>query len=217
MNFYLATAFNFSIFLPGILALFSFRKIERRYYPFIYCLWIGCANETLSLWLILHKQHSLVNSNIYVLLEAVLLTWFFKAAGILNTRQKFTWMVLLLLLTWMAENFLFSTIKANSTYFRIFASVLIVGLSVQLISSQVFDSRQNILLNPQFILCSCFIIYFGFKAMLQSFAIYGWTRDVNFLLKIYSIMLYINLGVNLLYMLAVLWMPRKVSFTFPLL
>lgn len=215
MNFYLATAFNFSITLPGILALFFFRKIGKRYYPFIFCLWIGCLNETLSLWLILHKQHTLVNSNIYVLVESLLLTWFFKAAGILNTRGKFALIALLLILAWVTENFLVGNIKMNSTYFRIFASMLIVGLSVQLISRVVFELKQNILVCPEFILCACFIIYFGFKAIIQSFAIYAWTRDINFLAKVYYIMLYINLGVNLLYILAVLWMPRKVQYISP--
>lgn len=215
MNFYLATAFNFSITLPGILALFFFRRIRKRYYPFIFCLWIGCLNETLSLWLILHKQHSLVNSNIYVLVESLLLAWFFKATGILDSKEKLGLVALLLVIAWIAENFLFGTITANSTYFRILASVLIVGMSVQLISRLVFDEKQNIMVNPEFILCVCFVIYFGFKALIQSFAIYAWTRDVNFLAKIYYIMLYINLGVNLLYILAVLWMPRKVPFILP--
>lgn len=214
MNFYLVTALNFSILLPGIIAAIRFTKIEQRYYPFIFCLWIGCFNEALSLWLMLHRSQTLVNSNIYVLIESVLLTWFFKKAGVLKTNNHMFITVSLLVLFWIAENFVFSSILMNSTYFRIFASLLIVAFSIQLLSDIIFDVKQNLLKSPEFLLCCCFIIYFSFKALDQAFVIYGSTRDMNFLIKVYNIMLYINLGVNLLYIPAILWMPRKVRFTF---
>lgn len=212
MNFYLVTAFNFSILMPGILAAILFKEMDKRYYPFIVCLWIGCFNEVLSLWLIHIKMQTLVNSNIYVLVEALLLLSYFRSAGMIKQGKKFYFVLALIMLCWIAENFIFGSILLNSTYFRIFASLLIVGLSLQFVGEIIFNTRQNILKNADFILCACFIVYFSFKALIQSFVIYGSTRNIYFLMKIYNIMLYINLGVNLLYILAVLWMPRKVKF-----
>jgi len=212
MNFYLVTAFTFSIFLPGVAAIFLFRRIEKTYHPFIFCLWIGCLNEVLSFYLVMNGHQSLVNNNIYVLIEALLLTSFFKSAGVITQNTRYLLIVLSILLCWTFENFIFRSIRVNSTYFRIFASLLIVALSLQFIEQILFTSK-TIFRNANFILCFCFIIYFSFKALVQSFVIYGSTRDINFLVKIYNILLYINLGVNLLYITAVLWMPRKAKFT----
>jgi hypothetical protein len=214
MNFYLVIAFSFSILIPGITAVVRFGKVERRYYPFFYCLWLGCLNEALSLWLTLHHRQTLINSNVYVLLESLLLTWFFRRTGVLKSKKQLIITVTMLSVFWVAENFVISNVRENSTYFRIFASLLISGLSILLVTEIIFDIKVNLLKNPEFILCCCFITYFSFKALDQAFVIYGLTRDTNFLIKVYNIMLYINLGVNLLYIPAILWMPRKVPFTF---
>jgi len=67
-----------------------------------------------------------------------------------------------------------------------------------------------------FILCTGFIIYFTFKALIQAFAIYGFSRGNSFLLNIYIIMIYLNFLVNLLYLYAVLWIPTKIKYSMPL-
>lgn len=215
MNFYLVSAISFSIFIPGVLAVIFFRKIEHSFYPFVYCLWVGCINEVISFVLGLNHYPTLINSNIYVLIESILLTWFFYGIETIQNRTIFLSILSSLLIAWLLENFLFRSVFVNSTYFRIYASMVIVFLSIQEFNRIVFSYKKVLYQNAVFILCVCFVIYFTYKAMLQSFMIYAWTRDINFLIKVYQIMLYINLGVNLLYGLAVLWMPRKVKFILP--
>lgn len=216
MNFYLVTALTFCIFIPGIAALIFFKKMDKSFYPFLFCLWAGCVNEILSFILAMNGKQTLVNSNIYVLIESLLLSWYFNKNGVFEKEGRFVMVICSLLLFWLGENFVFSSLTVNSTYFRIFASLAIVVMSIQLMTKILFGYDRNILQNSDFILCCCFIIYFTFKAMVQAFVIYGVTRNMDFLMKIYNIMLYINLGVNLLYTLAVLWMPRKARFILPL-
>lgn len=212
MNFYLVAALNACILLPATLAVFLFSKIEQRFHPFVFCLWIGCFNEALSFWLIMQGYYTRVNNNIYALAEAVLLIWFFKNTGVLRSPTRFYCLLASVLLVSGGENFVFGSIGMNSTYFRIATSTLIVALSIRSVGDMIFSSRNNILKNAGFLLCCCFIIYFSFRALVQSSLIYGLTRDNSFLTRIYNIMLFINLGVNLLYIPAVFWMVRKKKF-----
>jgi len=158
---------------------------------------------------------TLVNSNVYVLVESIFLTWFFYKIETIETRRIFIGIVFTLVAAWLLENFVFRSIFVNSTYFRIYASMVIVFLSIQQVNKTIFSYKKSLYRNAVFILCICFIIYFVYKALLQSFLIYGWTRNLNFLVKVYNIMLYINLGVNLLYALAVLWIPKRAKYTLP--
>jgi hypothetical protein len=213
MNFYVISICNFSILIGGIIALMKFKKIKKVYYPFIYCLWIGCLNEILSFILLMSNNHTLINSNIYVLLESFLILWFLKEVDVFKSQKTFYSILLLFLIFWLAENFIYRSIVVNSTYFRIFYSFIIVLLSITLINKLVFNTKTTLLRNSTFILLISFVIYFTCKLLIQSFVIYGVNRQSNFLLNIYMIMIYINLGVNLLYALAVLWMPKRVNYS----
>lgn len=217
MNFYLISVFGGFVLISGIIALINFSKIGSRYYPFIFCLWLGAINEILSFTLSMNGFQTLLNSNIYVLLEAILLCLYFFGASVINSPRALTTLLSSLILVWCIENFLAGSITSNSTYFRIYASLLIVVLSINLVNRILFSWKHKLLKNPDFILCICFITYFTYKAMCQAFVIYGLTRDTRFLLKIYLIMVYINLAVNVLYIPAVIWISRKKRFILPLL
>lgn len=212
MNFYLFIGFNFTILIAGIIAAFRFKRIDKIYLPVILCFWIGAVNETISLLLMLNGHQTLVNNNIYVLTESFLLTLFFKKSGIFSRHWHFLFFIGLFLLTWLLENWLLSPITKNSTYFRIVYSMIIVFFSINLINRLIFSTYGNLIKNATFILCVAFIIYFTYKVLLQSFVIYSVDRKSSFLLNIYIIMIYVNLGTNLLYALAVLWMPRKARY-----
>ena len=208
-------AFSLSIFIAGIIAVVRFKQMDESYYPFLFCLWIGCINEVLSLVLVYQKHHTWFNNNIYVLLESLLLLWFFKSVGLFQRKQNLVLTIgAAFVLFWIIETSVRS-IFVNSNYFRIFYSLVIVFLSVHCMNKLVF-SKKNISKNALFILCLCFIIYFTYKTFLQTFALYGATTKSNFLLNIYLILIYVNLGVNLLYALAVLWIPKKVNYSLQL-
>jgi hypothetical protein len=66
-----------SVWIAGIIGAIRYRKIDSTYYPFIYFIWTGAFNDTLGLILINFGFYTSVNGNIYVLLEALLLTYFF--------------------------------------------------------------------------------------------------------------------------------------------
>jgi hypothetical protein len=212
MNYYLYVGFNLSIFIAGIIGLVRFTKIDPDYYPFLFCLWIGCVNELLSVVLIANGRQTLVNNNIYVLVESLMLTWFFKRKGLFKKRTWFPGLILAFTIFWTTET-LIRGITSNSTYFRIFYSFAIVIMSIDMVNEIIFTEKK-LARNSLFLLCVCFIVYFTYKALLQAFVLYGVNRS-SFLLHIYVLLIYVNLGVNLIFALAVLWMPQKMKFIRP--
>jgi hypothetical protein len=218
MNFYLYSVLALCIFIPAIIALIRIKKIDSAFYPFVFFLFAGSLNELLSMLLILNKHQTIVNSNIYVLIEAVLLLCFFKKLGVFDGRKySFNLLLSFIVLLWLSENFFIGKLTINSTYFRISYSLLLVFLSINVLNSMIFSTRKQLSRDALFLILVSFIIYFSCKALIQAFVIYGINRSSSFLLNIYIIMIYVNFIINLIYALAVLWIPRKNRFIKPLL
>jgi hypothetical protein len=209
-------SFSFSIFIAGFLALIRFPKINRVYYPFLICVWVACINEPLSLLLVNHNQNTIINNNVYVLIEGVLLTVFFKNLGLFKNDKKLFYLIIFgLILEWLFENLILHKITSYNIYGRIIYSFIIVFMSLNILNKQIAFGTKNIFKNSTFLLCLSFILYFLYKVVVYAFWIYGESSSHTFLLKLFSIMIYVNLLSNLIYALAVLWMPRKIGYTLP--
>lgn len=212
MNIYVIYCLNLSIYIAGVIAVIRFRKISTIYYPFIFCLWIGGLNETLSVYLALKGYYTLVNNNIYVLIEALLITGFFRKIELLKSGKSFFAAEALIILAWIAENVVWGHITVYSTYFMIFYSFVIVLMSVSAISELVLKPGSNLLQNATFIICISFVLYYTYNVLIHSFLIYGLLKSMTFIRNVYNIRTFINVLTNLLYAMAVLWMPRRFNF-----
>lgn len=217
-----ATLFGFSIFPAGIAGVFRYHRNIRVYLPFLLCIWIGCINELISFVLWIKGYHTGLNNNIYVLAEAVLFLFFFKKADLFENRKIFFRLLLLsVILVWAVENLLFFKILSVSSLFRFYYSLIIVLLSTTLLSRLlVMDSYTvkgfcdyDIFKRPSFWIAVGAIIFFLFKIQVEIFWFYGLRRSAAFRIRIYNILMYVNFGTNLIYTLAILWMPRKLPFT----
>ncbi len=207
---------GFSIFIAGILGLVRLKKIHRIYYPFLLCIWLACINEILSFILIKYHHNTIVNNNIYVLVESLLIIWLFKNTGLFRkSKVLFYVMILLLPAVWLIDNFFIAGAAALDNYFRIFYSFVIVLMSIATLNRLVVTNRKNLLKDATFLLCIGFILYFTYKILVHAFWIYGLTTSQAFILKVYTLLLYIDCITNLLYALAILWMPKKLAFTLP--
>lgn len=217
MNPSLIMFFNLTIILAGILGILRFTQIHKSYYPFLFCIWLACINEILGAYMANHQLNTLWINNIYVLAEAILLTWFFYNINIFHPRLFILYFFIGILLTgWGLESFFYHTIFKTSIYFRLFYSFFIVVLSLSGIHRIINQERKHLLRNVNFILCFSFALFFTFKILVFGFLLYGLNASRSFLINLYLIMIYINLGTNLLFALAVLWMPKKIAFTLPL-
>ncbi len=103
----------------------------------------------------------------------------------------------------------------NTSYFRVMYAFVIVLLSIQTIYTQLVLEKRNILMNSIFLICSGFIIYYTYNVIVGLFWLYGLNASIEFQISIINIMIFINCFVNLIYALAVVWMPTKHRFSLP--
>ena len=209
---------GFSILIAAIIALVRFNKISKCYWPIVFCIWVASLNEILSYLLVINGHYTSVNNNIYVLAEALLFFTFFKNMGIF---KKIPWSFRIfmgsMVLLWLWENGVQGKITYVSSLFRITYSFFIVLMSITVINKLLIldmyrplemDSR-GILRNPVFLICVGAIVFFTFKVLVEIFWLYGLDHSNAFRMKLYDILIYINLVKNGIYALAVLWMLPK--------
>jgi hypothetical protein len=214
MSFFISAIWSMSIGIAAMIACWKFRTIHPVFRPFIYCIWLALANEILSIIMVRTIHTNAVNSNIYVLLESLLIVWQFRKWGLFERyRIIFRLLLVLLVLAWIAENFILFSIHQFSSWFRIFYSFIIVLLSISLLNRQILGDKGVLLKNPVALICLAFIIYYTYKVLVETFWVYGLNESGIFRNKVYIILNYINLFSNLIYALAVLWMPTKHRFT----
>jgi len=216
MNETLVLVSSFSLVFAAVIGWIRFKKINPAYYPFLLCLWIGLVNEIISFIVIRNGKSNALNSNIYVLVESVLITWQFKKWGIFERHKNiFYLLILIFLLVWITENFIVSKINYFSSYFRIVYSSALTLLSINQLNALLIREKKNILNNSVFLICVGFVLYYTYKVLVEAFWLYGLNNSRDFRNNIYLILAYINLVANLIYAVAVLWMPTKHRFSLP--
>ena len=216
MSYKLGLIFSFSIGIAAIIGWIRFKKVNPAYYPFIFCMWLGFLNEIIG-YFITHRGYSnAINNNIYVLAESLLFTWQFKNWRLFH-RSKYLFPLLLisLILIWITEGFLIKGINHMFTYFRIIYSFLIVLMSINMINRQLMRERKSIYKNPIFIICMAFLVYYTFTVIVVVFWQYGLNVSMQFVMNLTTILIYINLFTNLIFALAILWIPTKHRFSLP--
>ena len=214
MNYNISAFLSFSVGIAVIISLVRFKQIAPAFRPFLFLLWLGLVNETTSHVLISTNHSNAVNTNIFLLLEALLLLWFFKLQRVFDRNPRLPWILALLYLAaWTYENFWISSLTKFNSYFCVAAAFIAVLCSIHLINRLLLTGSGRLMRNPLFILTIAFIIYYTYSVLVETFWIYGINESKEFRIKVYHILVYINCGTNLIYALAVLWMPAKQKFT----
>jgi len=214
MNFTQAVIFSSSILIAGIIGIIRYSQIRSIYRPFIYLIWIGCANEIISYFLIINHQNNIINGIVYDLFESILLLWFFKNLGVFNKKiGQFYFFIGIFIGIWVMETFFSKEFgRSYNNYFSVAYSFSIVILSINAINSLLFKER-DIIKNPAFLICIGILVFFTYKVVIEMFWIYGLRESRTFRMNVYIILVYINLLCNLIYAIAILWMRKKQTFT----
>ena len=216
MTYTLVVILSASIAFPAIIGAIRYSTINPVYYPFLYCIWLGFLNEIIGYFVVRSGNSNAFNNNLYTLAEAILFTWLFKRWGVFNrSRHTFLLLVAVYCVAWLTETFLLDRMKHNTSYFRVLYAFVIVLLSIQTIYTQLILEKRNILKNSVFLICAGFVIYYTYNVIVGLFWLYGLNASLEFQMSIINIMIFINCFVNLIYALAVLWMPTKHRFSLP--
>ena len=215
MSTELALYFGLFIILPGIIGVIRYKEIDKAYYPFLYLLWLGSANEILSFVLIKNGESNATTVNVFLLIESLLICYQFFSWQLFKGFEKlFIPLIFVLALFWVLETFVLRSFKVFASYFIILHSFTNVLLSVFMINVLIAKEKKKMLKNSVFLICLGLIIFFTYAVLVEAFYLYGVSSSIEFQRAVVSVMVIINLVTNFLYTLAVIWMPKKQKFSF---
>lgn len=231
---------QYSLAIAAIIAIIRFKKAVPTYLPFFIFILVGFTNEIISYFTANYLRNNAVNNNIYVLAESLLLLWQFKCWRLFDNKRYLPLALgAAFILFWIVEVLFFTSIMQVAAYFRVFYSFVIVLLSITMVNKLITTERGNLLKNAAFIICIAFIIYFTYKILVEIFYIYGVivstantelqqlklenkalydqmvAENKTFRIRVFDIMRFINLFCNLVYAVALLWVPKKRSSLMP--
>jgi len=214
MNFYVQLILSFTVIIAAIIGVVRIKRIHHSYYPFICFLWLSVINELASVIFIRIYKTNAPNSNIYILLEFILLLWLFSTWSF---RKKSQLIILLIILTlvWVADNLFIHSLFLFNSAFTVAASCVILYLSINEINHLLFSEAKNLLKNSRFIISMTFLIYFSYNATVEVFYIFKINFSDSFYHNLFLVLVFLNLFSNLMYAVATLWMPTKQKFTLP--
>lgn len=214
MNFYLFAVFSYSILIAAGLGIHRFRKVSAQYHPFIIYTVLASLNEIYSYIIVTrYGLSNNANNNIYTLLEVLIITWqFLKWEFFAGRKWLYYTLQFLFVAIWIVDLFWFPNLFYLFHHYRIYYATVLVLICLSAANRLIFHNSQPLFRNTRFLVCTAFIILYMFKIITELFWLYGRDSSDVFLLNVYSSFAYLNLIVNLLLILAVLWIPKKPRF-----
>jgi hypothetical protein len=205
---------NHSITVAAIIAAVRFKTMEKHFRPYVFFIWLGFLNETLSLILIYTKGYNTVNSNIYVLFECVIILYQFYAWETIPAATYYV-LVLLALAVWTTDNLVWHSLKSNNAIFRIAYSFLIVACSIKQLGRLAVSDRFMLLKNPGFLVCGAFLLFYTCKALTEVFILYHLQVSHACTREIFTVSYCSDCISNIIYAIAIVCIPAKQVFTMP--
>lgn len=216
MNFFLLNEIStYSILIAAILSLARYRKSIPLYRTFLWLIWLQTANELLSMALVYIFGTNMINANIYVLLEYALLLLLFYRWNLDSSPKKYVWLMAVGILVWVSDNMVLHSPNTINSLFRVFYSIIILFLSIHLINRLILNEKNRLISNPQFLVCLAFVIFYSYKAFIETFYILQPPLTKLFYLELFQVLLFVNLFTNLIYAFVILCLPTKRAFSLP--
>lgn len=209
---------SLGIGIAVIIGIVRFRKIDRAYYPFFYNAVVSLTVEIINRILTQNGQPAafFVVLNVFAYIDFFLFLWLFHNWGLFDRKKTvFVSIASVFSLIWIVTSFILGFTKHNYYFFILYAFALIF-FSVNTFNKAVVHERSSIFKNAKFWICLGIIIFYSFFIVFVSTGLSLFTHNSlsrEFRGKLQAISVYSNLLVNLLYAVAMIWVPRKKNFT----
>ncbi len=207
---------SMSIIVPLSIGIVRWKVIDTSYYPFVYNL-IAVLLVEVIIKLLNNSTDVVKTVNIFSLADFCLFAWLFHNWGLFNGNKK----IFLLIITGALALWIYITFfvtgfgNMNNPYLLVYSAALIF-FSVTTFNKIVVHQRINIFTNARFWICIGIIIFYSFFILTRATDLStGVFRHVSKSFKdnLQLINTYSNFLVNLLYAVAVIWIPRKKNIT----
>jgi hypothetical protein len=200
--------------IPAIVAIAKWKKIPPSYYPFIWFIWLTVLGEISATITAQVYKNNAVPSNIYILLAGIFLLLQFNNWSLFKQHKKLLYFLMALFVAvWCWEFLYFTNLWHHSSYYRIMFSFILVLLSIHTINLVINATPLKLTKNSIFIICIAFIILYTIKTILEIIFQLGLNTNNVFISLIYKNLLYLTLPINILYAIAIKFIPQKSTFT----
>jgi hypothetical protein len=206
--------FSLTVAFPAIVGIIRYRKMERSYTPFLIYIIISLLNELLVKFALKSYNARNLDWQLFNLFEAVILvTQFYYWRVFSRVKRGFIIVLVILIGVWFIENLVISSIYEFNPFFLIGKPFILVLLSVQTINHIIVNqNRSPLSRNAMFIICVALVIYFIYNIFVYTLQAKGISKtDKNLMTKVFEIMVYVNAFTNLLYGLAMCFIPERIS------
>lgn len=216
VRFYLSLSIIFAV----IIGIVRYRKVNTSYYPLLYNVFLVLLVELSAMALMSSGKPKTFTAllNLFSITDFILFTWLFHNWGLFNRRKDvFIYIIAIFFIAWVILTLFLDGLTFPNFYFRILYSFALIFFSVNTFNKVVVHERGNIFRNPKFLICLGIIIFYTFFVLVCVTNVSVVRQSVTKLFRshLQEINVYSNLLVNLLYAVAILWIPRKQNFTTP--
>jgi hypothetical protein len=216
MSHAIRLVFSYSILLAAVVGFMRYRKVTPDDRPFFLIVWLALISEILGEIFTSTIHSTSVNNNIYVLIESLLYTWLFYRWGTLSNKKNRLYLLqIFLCVVWIFDNLILNKLTQTNSIFRIVSSFVMVFLAINQINQLITTERSNLLRNSRFLISAGLVIFFTYKAIIETFFWIQLPFSDTFYIYVLLIMDYVNLFVNLIFALAALWIPTRRKFILP--
>jgi hypothetical protein len=190
--------------------------MPKEFVPFIISLWVnllGCLVAEFSIYV---WGANAISSNFYFIFFCLLIVWQFKRWGLFSQRpDAFYIVVAVFVLIWSVDNLILGNLYSFNPYARILNSMAIVLLSIHLLSSELAVPNESFWKNSRQLILVAYILLFTVKIITEFFWQYGLQFGTPLVSYIYAFYQIVILVANLLYTLAVIWIPVNTHYSWP--
>lgn len=196
-----------TILVPLAAAITRYGRLSKRYLPLLWVLIIGALNESVSYLTIRWFRNNLVNSNLYTIIEYFLLLLLFYRIK----EQRKIWLIAassIGLAVWCTDNLWLHELQHSNALFRIFSSMVIIWLSIDKITMLVLNGITDPYKKTDLLLCFSFFIYYTYRSFILLFKAFVPNQNTGFYAHLWLLLGLLNIATNLIYTLAILWIPK---------
>jgi hypothetical protein len=213
MGYYVGLWLSLVIVVPAIVGAIRFANVNPIFHPFIISIWLSALNLIFGAMIVEFGYYNIVHYNIWFLLDAFVLLWLFKEWNLFESKRLYRFLLILLSIFWLSEIIFLSRLTHEyNSYFRILYSFIIILLSISTINSLLMRERKPLLKNPMFIICCTFVILNAITVLTEAFFASNLHLGDQFRINMDRIMTLTSVIGNLIYALAILWMPKRQAF-----
>ncbi|RZK13247.1 MAG: hypothetical protein EOO46_00120 [Flavobacterium sp.] len=200
------------LILASVAGIARYRFIDGRYKPFVGYVVLGLLFEVISYLYALQYQSNIAPTNVFILLELLILNYLFTTWSDSNESRKWCYGSAVFFCLFFIGSLIKVGIDKHLIYFNVLCRFYLLMLATGSLAQRVVRMECPYYRDLVFIICCGVILYFSNRIIIESFWFYGLQKSSFFRIGLFAVQQWINIFVNLMYLYAILWIPKKPAY-----